>query len=491
MALTARQGLSAALLALCAVLVTAAPALAHPLGNFTTNTAAGIVVQPEAVRVDYVVDLAEIPTLRAVQEDDLDTARPEEATGYRDRQCAEIADALELRVDGAAVPLVVEGTALSFPPGQAALDTLRLECDLVADGLDLPEGTEIALADRGFPERLGWREVTAAGDGLRLASSDVPEASASDRLTEYPEELLQSPLDVRSAVIVVGASAPRLALPSGGDPVTETAGRAVDALTTLVSRQELTVWFALVAFASALGLGALHALAPGHGKTVMAAFLIGRSGAGRQALGLGITVAITHTAGVLALGMLLSASQLLAPERIFGWLGAASGLLFAGVGVVMLRSALVRNRGHRHGHGHGDHDHDHDHGHGHDHGPHGHTHELPAPGSGWRGLIAPGLAGGLVPSPSALVVLLGGLAIGRAWFGVSLVVAYGIGMAGTLVGIGYLLVRARDRFAALAGASAAGSRIVRVTRQLPVVMASLIIVVCLFIVVRYGTTAAV
>jgi nickel/cobalt transporter (NicO) family protein len=531
-ALTMRRGGAALLLAFLLLLVLAAPALAHPLGNFTTNTYAGVVVKPDRVAVAHVLDLAEIPALQEIQRAGLDVDRPEGAAGYSEERCTEIAAGLDLQVDGDVAQLTVAGSRLSFPPGQAGLDTLRLECDLTTDAMQVTRGTSITLRDEVLPNRLGWREITATGDGIAVAESDVPSRSVSGRLSDYPEELLQSPLDVRAATMVAGGSGPRLAIPGAPDPVTETAGRAIDALTGLVSAQELTVGFALLALLTATGLGALHALAPGHGKTVMAAFLIGRSGAGRQALGLGATVAITHTAGVLVLGGLLSASQLVAPERVFGWLGVASGLLFAGVGVLMLRTAL-RNRG-------GHHHHHHHHGHGHDprgqggddghetrlahvgsrgtatevHGasqrPAGrplgelgetqvnaapqrhagdgdHHHHLPEPGSGWRGLVAPGLAGGLVPSPSALVVLLGGLALGRAWFGVSLVIAYGIGMAGTLVALGYLLVRARDRIGArVAAASSPDSRIVRITRQLPVVMATLIIVGGLVIAVRFA-----
>lgn len=524
MALTIRRGAPALLLVLLSLLALAGPALAHPLGNFTTNTYAGVVLRPDRVAIAYVLDLAEIPALQEIQRAGLDVDRPEDPAGYREERCTGIAEELDLRVDGDVAQLAVVAARLSFPPGQAGLDTLRLECDLTTDAVRVTEGTSIALRDEVLPTRLGWREITATGDGIAVAEADVPDTSVSGRLTDYPEDLLQSPLDVRGATLVAGGSAPRLTIPGAPDPVAETAGRAVDALTALVSAQELTVGFALLALLTATGLGGLHALAPGHGKTVMAAFLIGRSGAGRQALGLGATVAVTHTAGVLALGGLLSASQLVAPERAFAWLGAASGLLFAGVGVLMLRTAL-RSRG-DHGH---DHHHHHEHGHDHeprlahvghsgadagvhgtphhpgvqpghgalaDHAAHRHDadghhadghHHLPKPGSGWRGLVAPGLAGGLVPSPSALVVLLGGLALGRAWFGVSLVIAYGIGMAGTLVGIGFLLVRARDRVAArVASASGPDSRIARITRQLPVVMATLVIIGGVVIVVRFG-----
>ena len=203
-------------------------------------------------------------------------------------------------------------------------------------------------------------------------------------------------------------------------------------------------------------LGAAHAFAPGHGKTVLAACLLSRQGSARQALALGGTIAASHTVGVLALGMAVTAAGALAPERLYPWLGAAAGLLFAAAGVVLLRAAWRQRRHHR-AHAHGDHA----------HGDHVH-----APGLSWRTLVAPGLAGGLVPSPSALVVLLGGLALGRGLFGTLLVAAYGVGMAATLVGGGYLLVALRSR---LAGPALRWPALRRATAILPLVTAWLVV----------------
>jgi nickel/cobalt exporter len=256
--------------------------------------------------------------------------------------------------------------------------------------------------------------------------------------------------------------------------------RATAAFTALIGERSRTPGFAVVALLLAVALGAAHALAPGHGKTVMAAYLVGLRGRLRQAMTIGVTVTITHTAGVLLLGLVLSTTRAVASERVYPWLGLASGLLLAAVGVGL----LVRTRtGHPHGTGH-----DHPHGHGHEH-PHGHAHRhrhdhrAAEPPLGRRGLVALGLAGGLVPSPSAVVVLLGGIAIGRAWFGVALVLAYGLGMAATLTGIGLLLARLRsgiDRRLRLP----AGSRVSRLGRLLPAVTASVIVLVGLAVAVQ-------
>jgi ABC-type nickel/cobalt efflux system permease component RcnA len=335
---------------------------------------------------------------------------------------------VHLAVDGKPLAVRLQNSDMAFPPGAAGLPTLRLTCSATAATTD---GTRsLTYRDDNYADRVGWREITASGDGVTLRDTTVPEVSRSNRLTAYPNDLLQSPLDQRSATAWVepgGASASALparlqapvrALPRGVDGPTR-------AFTSLVARHHLSIGFGLIALGLAIVLGAIHALAPGHGKTVMAAYLVGQRGSIRQAGLIGLTVTATHTAGVLALGLLLSASSLVAPERLYPWLGLASGALLACIGVGLLRRAL-HARSHRHHHHH-------------HHGPA--TDDLPPVRT--RALVAMGFAGGLVPSPSALVVLLGAMALGRAWFGVVLVIAYGIGMAGTLTGAGVLLLRAR------------------------------------------------
>lgn len=455
------------------VLAPTGVASAHPLGNFTTNTSTGLVVGAEGVTVDYVLDLAEVPAFQVVERLGRGPdghADPDAAQQYRTEQCDELAGGLQVQLDGEPVALTVAAADLSFPQGEAGLATLRLECRLELDASSFVGERTVTVTDGNFPERLGWREITAVGDGVTVTDSDVPADSVSARLTDYPDELLQSPLRQREATVTVrpgGEGTTGTTPTEPGESVVGWVERMTTAFTDLVATQELTVAFGFLATGIAIFLGALHALAPGHGKTVMAAYLVGSRGTSRQALQLGMTVAITHTAGVFALGLVLSASQTVAPEQLYPYLGLASGLLFAGVGAMLLRRAVrARRRGHSHAH-----DHSHEDEHGHSHG-HSHGHEHGDEPLTWRSLLAPGLAGGLVPSPSALVVLLGGIAIGRAWFGVTLVVAYGIGMAATLVGAGYLLLRARTRFAG----RAPSGRWVRISSALPVATASLVVV---------------
>jgi ABC-type nickel/cobalt efflux system permease component RcnA len=273
---------------------------------------------------------------------------------------------------------------------------------------------------------------------------------------------------------------PGAALPRGIDGATRS-------FTDLVARRDISVGFGMLAFAIALLLGGLHALAPGHGKTVMAAYLVGQRGSMRQAGLVGLTVTTTHTLGVLVLGLVLSTSAAISPERLYPWLGLASGVLLAGVGAGLLTRALRARRARARTH----HDHAHHH-HAsradapHSHGGRVHSHapvdaERPLH---WRSLVAMGFAGGLVPAPSALVVLLGAIALGRTWFGVVLVVAYGTGMALTLTAAGMLLVRARGALDGRRAGRVLPSRFADVARVLPLATSSLIVVVGLYLAAR-------
>jgi ABC-type nickel/cobalt efflux system permease component RcnA len=471
----ARRALALVTLALAVIALLPPPAaMAHPLGNFTANRYAGIVVAPDIVRVGYVLDLAEIPAFQTLRSLEQDGGDPDEGVldAYGGRTCQQIADGVTLTAGGDAAPVTVEASRLSLPEGEAGLPTLRLECELVAPVALGTDEVDIAYTDANDDGRPGWHEVTAVGDGVRLAASDVPDATISQALEAYPEERLQSPLDVQAASLTVVADADAdqsgTAVAAGGPVISRGLGAIDQAFTGLIAGRALTPLFALTALLAAVVLGGMHALAPGHGKTVMAALVVGRGGSGRQALALAGTVAVTHTIGVLTLGVVLTVTQVAAPERLYPILGVASGLLFAAVGGLLLRRALQQRRsGRAHGH-----DHDHGHDHHHDHA-----------GLTWKSLIAPGLAGGLLPSPSAVLVLLGGIAVGRAWFGVGLVMAYGVGLAAVLVGAGVLLVRAQRRLAGRAQRPDA-ARMRRLMGALPLVTASAILVLGLALAAR-------
>jgi len=420
-------------IALACLLVWGGTASAHPLGNFTINTAAGVTVRAHEVMVVYVLDMAEIPTFQTVEQFDRDgdgKLSPSEAEAYAAPQCLQFAQGLDVRAGAKRLALGTMSHRIGFRPGVAGLSTLRLECTLGGEGDVLGSGT-LRISDTNFAGRRGWHEITIAGDGVE-SSADVPERSPSRSLTAYPKDLLSSPLDVRSATAkITGGSAPSA---SGGAPIAASrpgsavsrigVDRATRWFASLIGHRTVTSGFAAIAVLAALALGALHAFAPGHGKTAFAATLIAERGTMRDVLLLAGTVTATHSAGVVALGLLLAASGTAATDRLYPWLGVASGLLVAAVGIGLLRRAIKARRDRAVPFHSEDHQHP-------------HPHALRA-----RSLVALGLAGGMAPSPSALLVLLASITLGRVWLGAGLVLAYGLGMAMTLIGIGLVLSRA-------------------------------------------------
>jgi len=417
-------------------LVAGSALIMHPLGNFTVNRYDGLVAAPHELRIDHVQDLAEIPAAQVLE-------GRADLTGWATRACATAGRIFQITESGRQVRATVRAAAARTRPGQAGLPTLRLECAMTAPLASLPGGVAVSFHDPGAADHVGWHEITAAGDGMTVSRSDVPAASRSARLTVYPKDMLSSPLDQRSASFTVTPGGPALVAGSAAsDGAARVVPRGVDRLTQsftdLVARRHLTPVFSLVALLIAVMLGAIHALAPGHGKTIMAAQAISQGRRGRRdVLTLGLTVTVTHTLGVLVLGLLVAGGSSIVTPGLFPWLGAASGALVALTGCMLLRRALRPRSAHGHGHGHSHgHGHDHSHGYGHDH-DHDHDHGHPRVDMPRRGtVLIMGFAGGLMPSPSAVVVLLGAVALGHAWFGVLLVLAYGLGLAVTLTGVG-------------------------------------------------------
>ncbi|MEV0882757.1 nickel transporter [Streptomyces microflavus] len=500
---TLRRALTTMTLAVLASTVSAPAATAHPLGNFSVNHHTGLVLRPDRIDARVVVDRAEISALQerpAVDSDQDGTISDTEARAHAERTCSDLSRQLHLSVGGTRANWRQSSATLVYENGEAGLRTSRLTCAMTAPA-DLTEPTGIRAESHYDTERIGWHEMTATGQGVRITQADVPATSTTRELRRYPQDPLASPLDQRTAALRSEPGQGAGVLPAvaadlpGAGVVSEALAKVTGAFDALVGAREITLPVGLLALLLALVLGASHAAMPGHGKTVMAAYLAGRRGTRRDAVTVGAAVTLTHTAGVLVLGLALPVSTHLAGEGVLLWLGAASGLLVTGIGLWLLLGAVrgrPQHNHHHHGHGDIDHHHDHDHHHSHDHGhdrPHHHHgpatlvptpagppsgelqgnstvatlappdhdhdhHHDPAgtstaPEKARRtsrtGLIGMGIAGGLVPSPSALVVLLGAVALGRTAFGVLLVIGYGLGMAATLTLAGLLLVRLRER----------------------------------------------
>ncbi len=221
-----------------------------------------------------------------------------------------------------------------------------------------------------------------------------------------------------------------------------------DFLSRLLHEREITPWMILVGIAAAFVLGAAHALTPGHGKTIVAAYLVGSRGTLKHAVFLGAMVTFTHTISVFALGLAtLFLFHYVMPEKIVQVLGAISGLSIVAIGAWMVTKRLkaVRHQ-YQHEHHlkhHHDHHHDHHHHHhDHHHGPGRHTH-MPDEIS-WAGLTALGASGGLVPCESALILLLGAIALRRVGLGLVLLVSFSAGLALVLMAIGAMVLFARN-----------------------------------------------
>ena len=411
------------LLVLAAVLP--AGAAAHPLGNFTTNHFSRVVASGDHVYVKYVLDLAEIPTFQERSR----VARVGRG-GYARAVVAEAARGISLRIGGDQVVLREVGHALAFPPGAAGLRTTRLEAVFASPRLAVGR-RPIVYRNEAFPDRIGWKEIVVqAGRGAHVYGSSAPARSSSDELRSYPKDLLSSPLEVRTARATIDPS------PEAGVAPSLSSGRALDApvvthanggagFESLIAKERLSAGFVLVALLLAFFWGAAHALSPGHGKSIVAAYLVGARGTPRHALLLGATVTITHTIGVFALGLAtLALSEFILPERLYPWLNLVSALLVVGVGCSVLRARMLHRRAHRHGQ-----DHHHD---------HSHDHELSV-----RSLLGVGISGGLIPCPTALVVLLAAISLHRVGYGLVLIVAFSLGLAATISGIGLVAVSAK------------------------------------------------
>ncbi len=391
----------------------ALPALAaaHPLGNFTVNRFSRIEASGPRLYVRYVLDLAEIPTFQAGRID---------AHAYARR----IAHNAHLVVDGREADLVPVRSVLAHPLGAGGLHTTRLE--VVLAGPVLHGWVSVAYHDNNYRDRIGWKEIVV-GANTR---------STSDELRAYPKDLLQSPLDTSSVTTrLQPANGPDIAPSLSRGKSLAAPDRVADAgFASLVGRSHLSALVILASLAAALFWGAAHALSPGHGKTIVTAYLVGQRGTPRHAALLGLIVTITHTIGVFALGLVtLALSQFVVPDRLYPWLNLASGLLVVAIGASVFLARWRHRRTHAHGH---HHDHHHDH--------HGHTEGSEGPS--FRSLLAVGVSGGLLPCPSALVVLLAAISLHRVAFGLLLILAFSTGLALSITGIGLVAVLARRAF---------------------------------------------
>lgn len=626
-------------LALLALTILALPAtaFAHPLGNFTVNQYSRIEVGAAGVNVYFVLDMAEIPTFQEkdlIDQDKNGQLSQDEQNRYTAAKVKQLLSNLKLAINGAPVEMKAVSNNLSFIAGQGGLQTLRLTAHFQTAAL-ASDAASLSYSDSNYADRIGWREIVLRNaTGVAVTGSSVPDKDQTNELRVYPEDMLASPLQVTSAQASFKLD-PSVVVNRNDYPQDAEIVKTQDPLANLING-ELTLPVILFALLASVVLGMFHALSPGHGKTVVAAYLVGSRGTARHAVFLGLTVTITHTIGVFALGLItLFASQYILPEKLYPWLGLLSGLLVVGMGLSLFRSRLLfarvksnsaaleaehthsheghththndhdHSHNHEHGHSHSheghshnhdhnhehdhhhdheetgniaakqpalaltatgtaapltvenraatlplppetghfheetgpahthhDHDHDHSHthpagkspaahtyedhthshhdhdhihphshdhshshdGHTHQHHEHDHLHEnglvhshggkvhshLPPGADGktvtWKNLLVFGISAGLLPCPSALVLMLSAIALNRTALGLIMIVFFSAGLAGTLTLVGLLLVYARDRFNRLQSA-----RTTALVRLLPIVSAALVAILGLAI----------
>jgi len=495
-------------LSLAALMLAAPSAPAHPLGNFSVNHFTRLELSADHVRVYFVVDMAEISTYQELQAVDADgdgKSSQAELDAYATRMVAEYGNRLLLTLDGSRVFLIPNSSQINLPAGAGNLPTLRFECHYEAA---LPAGSNseerrLRFEDLNHPGRIGWHEIVVLPRmNVQAFNSTVfGGSSLSDELRNYPTEMLAAPLSERTAELSFTAGPPpakaRLLIARDARMLVEPSR---DRLAELIAVPNLTLGIAFIGLLIAAALGGVHALSPGHGKTVVAAYLIGSRGTAKHAAFLGVTVTITHTAGVFALGLVtLFAAQYVVPERIYPILSFLSGAIIVLIGIGLfakrLRAALgLSEHGHQHSQAH---PHSHEerandsafsHAQHHDgiaslkhsHGGIEHSHLPPgADGSAvtWRSLLGLGVSGGLLPCPSALVVLLIAISNHRVGYGMLMVLAFSLGLASVLTGIGLLFVYARRLVERPLAASA------RLVRVLPAISA--VVITCAGFIIAY------
>jgi ABC-type nickel/cobalt efflux system permease component RcnA len=404
--------------------------------------------------------LAEIPTFQESQKIDADRngeLTRAELDNYVETLTPAYLANLNLSIANQPIELRAESKNISTPSGEGNLPTLRVEWNLVGDFTAADSTNRVSFENKNYAERVGWNEIVVArAEGINVYDSTAFANSLSNELRDYPQDLLNAPLaEQRAGFSFTGGALPENAAAlKNRDGQTASAPAPKDKLAELINIPEITPSIVLFGLLLAFGLGALHAMSPGHGKTVVGAYLVGSRGTFKHAVFLGLTVTVTHTLGVFALGLItLFASNYILPERIMPFLNFVSGLLVFFIGVSLFKDRLLSALGYattaHHHHEGGDHSHTHDGEHFHSHGEdelmhthdgvHYHSH-LPPEQITWGNLLALGISGGLLPCPSALVLMLSAISLGRVGYGLVLTIAFSLGLAATLTAVGLVFL---------------------------------------------------
>jgi len=400
----------------CLSFLGAASAAAHPLGNFTINHLARIGANERELRVHYVLDIAEIPTFQIMQAAGAWT--PARMRAWASDESAIVSDGLHIAANGVALPLHLDGTSAKTRPGAGGLPILYWTGDYTAP---IPLKATIAVRDSVYADRrIGWKDIVLPGI-----------ADPTNALRSYPSALIGSPRRNDAATFDVKDG--RIAhVRVNGDEDTAAGGMSlvrVSALSDLFARDSQTPLWVLFTVLAAFGLGALHALEPGHGKALLAFTLVGARATFKQAVILAAALTFAHTIAVVLLGVLLCFAAGFATESLFTWITLISGAAVAFIGARSLSGATAHALAHHYHHHH------------HHDGDHAHSHAVP--GSAplhFRSAVIAAMSGGIAPCPAAIVVLLTALHLHRVGYGLALIVIFSLGLATVLSAIGLAVV---------------------------------------------------
>jgi ABC-type nickel/cobalt efflux system permease component RcnA len=433
------------------------PAAAHPLGNFTINHLTKLSFGDGRVAVRYVLDMAEIPTYQAMRQETPDGKMDAaQIAAWARGEAAILLPQLHLQAAGNPLRLTLDAVDARTRPGAGGLPTLYLTLAAHAPLESGRAARAISYSDETFPGRLGWHDVVVA-----------PATEPTRELRNYPSALLGSPRAVTAVDVAltpdgkaVARVSPRIETQTGAAPAAS-ATRS-NQLSDMLARGTSDWGFVALTFLVAIALGALHALEPGHGKTLLAISLVGARATVKQAGILAGSLTIAHTIGVLALGVAINLFKgYFVPESIYPWITLAAGLAIAVIGARAIARQIQERRplAHAHAHGHAHvHPHEHDHVHhpgAHHHDSHGHSHDHDhddleharahaIPGNApltFGGTVWAAMSGGVAPCPAALVVLLAAIALNEVTYGIFVIVAFSFGLALTLTGLGIAVVR--------------------------------------------------
>lgn len=448
------------------ILISALTASAHPLGNFSVNQYSRLEVGKSRIKIRQILDMAEIPTFQLKNEIDTnkdETLSKDELNAFAEKIAPQILANLSLTVNSQPFAINYESKSVVLQEGAGNLQTLRFEWNLSSELSNLNEVNQVTFENKNYAERLGWNEIVLNRVGkVNIFDSNAFGSGITDELKSYPAENLNAPLNERTAVFSFsdGAVTSNARVLQNRDGHTNSAIQK-DRFAELIAVPEITPTIAFFGLLLAIGLGAMHAMSPGHGKTVVGAYLVGSRGTVKHAVFLGLTVTITHTLGVFALGLItLFASNYILPETLMPLLSFFSGLIVFYIGLTMFKSRLFSALGwektaahHHDEHSHADatdaftHTHD------------GHTHShLPPEEVSWKSLLGLGISGGLLPCPSALVLMLSAINLGRIGYGLILTTAFSFGLAATLTAVGLIFLYGGRVFS---GLNLAENRIVK------------------------------